>query len=54
LDQSGRDLHLAYAYDIVTGSAGGVIPGELSDDDVWGYSYTAAGSLVSFMVQRHG
>jgi len=53
LDQSGRDLHLAYAYDIVTAADGAVIPGELSEDDVWGNNFSSAGSLVSFMVERH-
>jgi len=53
LDQSGRNLHVDYAYTVVS-ALDGLTLGELNEGDVWGENATAAGSLVSFMAERHG
>lgn len=54
LDQSGRDLHLDYAYSVVSALDDAETLGELDDSDVWGDNSAVAGSLVSFMAARHG
>jgi hypothetical protein len=54
LDQSGRDLHLDYAYAVVSGVDGAMTLGELGEADVWGENPAVGGSLVAFLAERHG
>lgn len=54
LDQSGRDLHDAYAGQIRVAGAPHRSAVELVDDDVRGMRSEAAGSLVQLIVEHHG
>jgi hypothetical protein len=54
LDQSGRDLHEAYAKQLVAGNESRVRIAELDEDDVWGNNPGRSGSLVQFLVDRYG
>jgi len=54
-DQSGRDLHLAYAAQLVSGRvAHGAAVGEFSDDDLNGADRAASGSFLEYLVDRYG
>jgi hypothetical protein len=54
LDQSGRNLHDAYAKLLVAGTESRVRIAELDETDVWGNNIGRSGSLVQFLVDRYG
>lgn len=54
LDQSGRNLHAAYADNLVAGMETRTRLTRFEDSDVWGNNYGRAGSLVQFLVERYG
>lgn len=54
LDQSGTNLHRAYADAFAAGAETGPAPAAFDARDVWGQNYARAGSLVAFLVDRFG
>ncbi len=54
LDQSQRDLHRAYAANLVAGVELRSRLAGFDDGDVWGSNYGRAGSLVSFLIDTYG
>jgi hypothetical protein len=54
LDQSGRDLHDAYALQLIAGAETRVRTTSFDSRDVTGKNYGRAGSLVQLLVERHG
>lgn len=54
LDQSGRDLHAAYAQQLVAGVEARVRIAEMDSKDVNGRNYGRSGSLVQFLIDRYG
>ena len=54
LDQSGRDLHAAYASNLATAVETRTRVTEFEQRDVWGNNYGRAGSLVQFLGERYG
>lgn len=53
-DQSGRDLHTAYARQLAAGTEARVRIAELDNKDVNGRNVGRSGSLVKFMIDRYG
>jgi hypothetical protein len=54
LDQSGRNLHDAYAQNLLAGTETRVRVASLESNDVTGKNAGRAGSLVKFLVDRYG
>ncbi len=54
LDQSGRDMHAAYALQLEAGIESRVRIAELDNRDVNGRNPGRAGSLVQFLIDRYG
>jgi hypothetical protein len=54
LDQSGRDMHEAYALQLLAGLESRVRVAELETRDVQARNYGRAGSFVKFLVDRYG
>lgn len=54
LDQSGRDLHRAYAEQLIAGIENRTYVAALEDSDTWGANYGRAGSLVQYLNAAHG
>jgi hypothetical protein len=53
-DQSGRDLHTAYARQLTAGVESRVRVAELDSKDVTGRNVGRSGSLVKFLIDRYG
>lgn len=54
LDRSGRDLHQAYAQQLIAGNESRVRVASLEQRDVSAKNYGRAGSFVQFLVARYG
>ena len=54
LDQSGRNLHHAYAEQLLSNNESRVRVADLESRDLSGRNYGRAGSLIQFLVERYG